>query len=114
MNQGDKTRRLADSRTAVIDDELAGRPLRLSIMGKPLRTRLGQAWATTLFKSRDAVEFSSKAGQALDKTARPMDGFGFILQNTTDKTVSLEGFPAIAPKSSASIGLKNGKWEASQ
>lgn len=111
MNQREKTYRLSRSRVVCIDDELAGRPLRLAILGRSLKHRPGQCWATTLFKSQDHAEFAEKAGRALDKVARPMDGFGFHFENQTDKTVTLAGFPTVNPKSRLGVELdKDGKW----
>jgi hypothetical protein len=112
MNRQEKTHRLARSRTAIIDDACAGRPMRLSIAGRNLKTRPGQCWVTTVFKHADRATFESKAGPLLDKVARPMDGHGFHIDNQTEAPVAIAGFPVVPPRSSVSVGLKDGKWEA--
>ena len=102
--------KLARYRVAVIDDELAGRPFRLSVLGKHLRIRPWVSWASSIYKSADQVDFEVKGGKALDKIARPMDGFGFTLRNSTDKAVTLAGFPTVPAGASVGIELVDGKW----
>jgi hypothetical protein len=112
MNNAERTYRLSRSRVVIISDDSAGRPHRLSIVGRRLKTRPGQVWATTIAKHAVKDQFQIDAGKALDKVARPLDGFGFTIDNVTDGAVTLDGFPTVPANSSVSVALKDGKWAA--
>jgi len=96
-------------RTVVIDQTLAGYHFRLSVIGKPLRTKPYCCWASAVFKTQDKAEFEKKAGKALDQMARKLEG-GLVVRNDTMNNVTLAGFPEVPMQSQVSMKLVDDKW----
>lgn len=101
--------RLARYRTVLIDDSSAGRPLRVAIGGRPLKSRPGRVWASTIAKGdRDKTLY--KAGRMLHKIASELHG-GFSIHNDTEQEATMKNFPTVPAKGQISVHLKdNGCW----